>query len=109
MRPHLSQPFTRPKVSTMPRQKTEAAAYLDIYKLVNERKRLEQELAGMEQRRDRILQRLALIDQQTQVLEASAHALREASHQVAIPHAIASTAPSNPANIESYDLLYLEY
>lgn len=109
MRPHLSKPSIRPKVSTMPRQKTEAAAYLDIYKLVNERKRLEQELTGLEQRRDRILQRLALIDQQTQVLEASAHTLRETGHEVAPSHAVPSVAQPSSAAAESYNLLYLEY
>lgn len=76
MRPQPSQPPIRPKVSTMPRPKTEAAAYLDIYKLVTERKRLEQELELINQRRDRLIQRLEVLDQQTHALEDTAHQIR---------------------------------
>jgi len=61
----------------MPRQRTEAAAYLDIYKLVTERKRLQQELEILEQRRDRILNRLEVLDQQTAILEVTAQQLRD--------------------------------
>ena len=52
----------RPKFSSMPRQQSEAAAFLDSYKLTVEKKRLQQELTSLNQRRDQILQRLATID-----------------------------------------------
>ena len=52
----------RPKFSSMPRQQSEAAAFLDSYKLTVEKKRLQQELNSLNQRRDQILQRLAAID-----------------------------------------------
>jgi len=104
MRPHPSQTPIRPKVSTMPRQKTEAAAYLDIYKLVTERKRLEQELDVLEQRRERILQRLDVLAQQTQALEASAQDLRAAGSQGCAPHQPGDVNPG-----DKYSLLYLEY
>ena len=79
MRPHLSQSQIRPKISTMPRQKTEAAAYLDIYKLVIEKTRLQQELATLEERRDRIQTRLDVLDVEIAALEQSAHQLRDAT------------------------------
>jgi hypothetical protein len=60
----------------MPRPKTEAAAYLDIYKLITEKTRLERELEALEQRRDRIVQRLEILDTQVETLENSAHQLR---------------------------------
>ncbi len=68
----------RPKISSMPRQKSEAAAYLDIYKLVVEKKRLQQELDSIEQRRGQIHNRLAVLESQIQALENKAHELREA-------------------------------
>ena len=79
MRPRPSQPQIRLKVSTMPRQKTEAAAYLDIYKLVNEKTRLQQEFETLEERRDRIQKRLDVLDSAIADLEKSAHQLRDAA------------------------------
>lgn len=104
MRPRYHQGQIRPKVSTMPRQKTEAAAYLDIYKLVNERTRLQQELESLEQRRDRIQQRLAVITQQVVQLEKDAHDLRD---EVPVPPKPASD--SRPTETGDFSTLFLEY
>lgn len=65
-----------PKVSTMPRQKTESAHYLNAYKLTIEKKRLQQELDSLGKRRDRIQERLDVIEQQIQDLECAAHQYR---------------------------------
>lgn len=46
------------KISTLPRQKTEAANYLELYQLSIEKNRLYQELETIEQRRQQIQQRL---------------------------------------------------
>lgn len=104
MRPPLSQTPIRPKISTMPRPKTEAAAYLNIYKLVTERKRLEQELEGLEQRRDRILKRLDDLAVQVAALEANAHSLREEPAPPAQPALSPRILPS-----AGFDTLFLEY
>lgn len=79
MRRNLAKGRIAPKISTMPRQQTEAAAFLDIYKLVIEKKRLQQELDGMDQRRQQILNRLAVLNQQVSDLEKTAHDLRQDS------------------------------
>ena len=105
MRPHPSQGKIRPKVSTMPRQKTEAAAYLDIYKLVNEKKRLQQELETLEQRKERIQQRLQLIETQVEQLEQNAHTLREEGPIA--PRPAASNSPS--IELSDFNTLFLEY
>ncbi|QZZ19487.1 gas vesicle protein GvpV [Leptothermofonsia sichuanensis E412] len=104
MRPHPQQGQIRPKISTMPRQKTEAAAYLDIYKLVNERTRLQHELEALEQRRDRIQQRLTTIEAQINQLELNAHALRDAPTS-----AIKPTTPSPSTESCDFNTLFLEY
>lgn len=61
----------------MPRQTSESAHYLDIYKLTVEKKRLKQELLALEKRRDRIRERLNSLDQKIHDLEFSAQRLRE--------------------------------
>ncbi|NER78539.1 MAG: hypothetical protein F6K42_02980 [Leptolyngbya sp. SIO1D8] len=66
-----------PKISTMPRQRSEAAHYLDIYKLTIEKKRLKQELTALDQRRDRLQERLQILDQQIADLNHTAQRLQE--------------------------------
>jgi predicted nucleic acid-binding Zn-ribbon protein len=77
----FSRPPSRinPKISTMPRQQSESAHYLDVYKLTIEKKRLKQELESLEKRRDRIEERLNVIEDQIQDLEYEAHRYREPS------------------------------
>ena len=76
MRSPLSQNLNPPKISMMPRPKAEAAASLDVYKLITEKTRLESELETLEQRRDRIVQRLEILDTQVETLENSAQQLQ---------------------------------
>lgn len=71
----------QPKVSTLPRQRTEAAHYLDLYKLTVEKKRIQQELENLEQRRKRLYTRLAEIEQQTDTLNGVAGTLRLQNQQ----------------------------
>lgn len=100
----------RAKISTMPRQQSEAAAFLDIYKLVIEKKRLQQELQGMDQRRQQILDRLPILEHQIAALEKTAHHLRDAS-----PTPAHTKQPqSHPASALSLsdqmlETLFLEY
>ena len=114
MRRNLAKGRIHPKISTMPRQQSEAAAFLDIYKLVIEKKRLQQELESMEQRRQQILTRLVVLDSQVAELENTAHQLRDAS---STPDASASPAPIAPpfkhsmrtSTGDTIDALFLEY
>jgi hypothetical protein len=103
-----------PKVSTMPRQPSEAAAFLDIYKLVIEKKRLQQELQGIEQRRQQILDRLTILETQVTDLEASAQCLRQASSPALLPpeqFQPQTTVPSlsSLAEDKTLETLFLEY
>jgi hypothetical protein len=66
-----------PKVSTMPRPQTEAAQYLDMYKLTVEKTRLQQELEYIDERRQRLCDRLAEIEQATEGLDAQATSMRQ--------------------------------
>jgi outer membrane murein-binding lipoprotein Lpp len=96
----------------MPRQKTEASAYLDIYKLVTEKKRLQDEMVGLEQRRDRILSRLEILDAQIAQLETDAQQLRDANLSPNSASAAARPNPratAHPLESGSFDTLFLEY
>lgn len=108
-----------PKVSTMPRQATEAAQYLDLYKLTVEKKRLQQELEYIDGRRQQLCDRLAEIEQETEGLDAKAAILRQPTHPSAAPKPQGvNFAPS--ANVylpernsrqapEDYNMLTLDY
>ncbi|MGA7935312.1 MAG: hypothetical protein WCA35_17315 [Kovacikia sp.] len=104
MRPRNFQDQIRPQISTMPRQNTEAGAYLDIYKLVNEKKRLQKELDSLEGRRDRIQQQLKTIESQVLELEENAHQLRDT-----LPTAPKPAIQGQPVDLGNFNTLFLEY
>jgi len=105
----------RPKFSSMPRQQTEAAAFLDSYKLTVEKKRLQQELDSLNQRRDQILQRLSVIDRQVETLETRAATWRQQSradrhtpthHTKAVPSQPRSSVNSDSSTFETFVVDY---
>ena len=108
MRPQPLQGQNRPKISTMPRQKTEAAAYLEIYKLVNERTRLQKELASIDDRRDRMTNRLDVLNNEVAKLEVEAHQLRGAVDVAPLETAIAPLQ-AKTAKTEDFNTFLFEY
>ncbi len=91
----LSQNLNSPEISPPPSLLTETAASLDICKLITEKTRLKHELEALKQRRDRIVQRLEILDTQTATLENSADQLRN----ILSPQPIGSS--SNPKTVQS--------
>ena len=69
----MKRPISRrcipPKISTIPRQHSEASDYLNLYQLAVEKQRLSQELHTIEQRGHQIAQRLAVINRQMDQLK----------------------------------------
>jgi len=53
-----------PKISTLPRKKTEASQHLECYKLAVEKARLQQELQALAVRQRQIKDRLGVLEQQ---------------------------------------------
>ncbi|MBE9228874.1 hypothetical protein IQ264_26020 [Phormidium sp. LEGE 05292] len=95
----------RPKISTMPRNNSEASKQLELYKLVTEQQRIQQELVFMEQRVEQLKQRLTVLDSQRNSTEKAIQDLR-------------TVVPSYPKNSTSYQPVvevskfqtyYLEY
>ncbi|WP_242072115.1 gas vesicle protein [Nostoc sp. FACHB-110] len=66
----------RPKITTMPRNKSEASSQLELYKLVTERQRIKQELAFIEQRAILLKQRLGTLENQISNTEITIKNLR---------------------------------
>lgn len=102
-----------PKVSTMPRRQSESAHYLDIYRLTVEKKRLQQELAELENRQRQVQGRLDKLDGQIQALKQGVETLGDkvapstgtaAPQSRVYPRPVAPVAPAAP-----YETLTLEY
>ena len=89
----------------MPRQQTEATVYLDVYKLVVERKRLQQEQQNIEQRSQQINQRLGQLDQQSAALETTLQQMRSGI----VPEARSLPSQTKAEQPEAFDMLFLEY
>ena len=54
----------RPKLSSMPIQRSEARVHLNVYKLAVEKERLERELINLETRRQQLKERLGVLNAQ---------------------------------------------
>ncbi|MBD1859918.1 MULTISPECIES: hypothetical protein [Leptolyngbya] len=83
----------------MPRPQTEATAYLNLYKLSIEKKRLQCELDSIEQRRHRIQKRLSFLESQVAEMQQSA--------QVSTPKLV--SVEKNSAPDSALNMLFLEY
>jgi hypothetical protein len=103
MRPYCSLTDARPKISSMPRPKTEAAAYLNLYKLAVEKKRLQYELDTIEQRRERIQKRLAFLESEVAELQKAPQPTQEVRPPV---RSIVSKASPDKA---AFKTMFLEY
>ncbi|MGF1570102.1 MAG: hypothetical protein ACFCVD_18865 [Nodosilinea sp.] len=80
-----------PKISTLPRPRTEASHHLNLYRLASEKAQILQELEVIHQRRQRLHTRLAEIEQQISAQGGSQPAARD---QTRAAHATSSSAPA---------------
>lgn len=99
-----SMPYNPPKISTIPRQPTEASILLDLHRLVSEKNRLQQEQIKLETRQVFIRDRLTQIELDRTILEANRAALRTRSIAP-----VPATAPPAPPPQNAYDITFLEY
>ncbi|MGJ3247679.1 MAG: gas vesicle protein [Elainellaceae cyanobacterium] len=104
---HRAKNIPRPKISTMPRQQSEAAALLDMHKLVVEKKRLQHELHSIEERQQQIIQRLAVIENHVARVEGQIRQMRE--HETTSPPSPQPNQPSQIAHGSSFDTMFLDY
>lgn len=98
---HRTRPNLRPKISSLPSQQSELANSLNLYKLAIEKKRIQQELYSVEQRRQQLLQRLSVLESQMSQLIGSVQQQQQAS-QPTNPH-------SQNSQSDNFDAFLLEY
>ncbi|MEA5567676.1 MULTISPECIES: gas vesicle protein [unclassified Anabaena] len=95
----------RPKITTMPRSKSESSHQLELYKLVTEQQRIKQELEFIEQRTVLLKQRLITLKIQIEDTEKSIHHLR--SPESHVPIIIARTKiVFEPNTYQAFDIEY---
>ena len=107
-----SRPFRgviRPKISTMPRPKTEATAYLNIYKLTVEKKRLQDALQHMEERKCQIEQRLTSLYQEIEAIKVSIAPEEIMDSLEPKTIALAPTPKMTPKTTQGFETQFLEY
>lgn len=111
MRPYCSLTDARPRISSMPRQKTEAAAYLSLYKLSIEKKRLQYELETIEQRSQSIQKRLVLLESQVAEASQSAELMKNesAAIQPIVQPTVSRITKQVAPNASAFKTLFLEY
>jgi chromosome segregation ATPase len=108
MRRPISKSHIRPKISTMPRQKTEAAAFLDLHKITVEKKRLQQELHSLDERRAIIQQRLDVINEQVVGIEGQIQVMRT-DDGITTTSSPSSSHTFTNTHGQAFDTLMLDY
>ncbi|MFP4135393.1 MAG: gas vesicle protein [Halothece sp.] len=109
MASHPYQRSAHPKISSMPRQKSEASIHLEIYKISVEKHRLQQELQNLKNRELRIKKRLEEIETQSQKLMSkvkSSEAREESSTEAKTEKESQFKAPKSAFDFEP---VYVEY
>lgn len=104
----------RPTISTIPRNQTEAAKQLELYKMVTKRQRIQQELQFMEQRLQVLKQQMSILDRQIESTEKTIQNLRQSppsSSESATPKTSSQspTTPHKGVKSSNFQTFYLEY
>ncbi|MDF0556249.1 hypothetical protein [Kamptonema sp. UHCC 0994] len=94
----------RPKISTMPRPKTEASMQLELYKLAMEKQRIQQELRVLEERKQQLQKRLVVVN--NEVVEVGKKTLE---FRQGVPDITQPATPKSIADTKKLDTFYLEY
>lgn len=95
----------RPKISTMPRPRSEASLQLDLYKLVTEKQRIEYEIRLIEQRQQQLIQRLGVVEKQMGETEEKIQKIRQSSTQ----SPPLKTRPTTLSSQRSLKTFYVDY
>ncbi|MDH6062140.1 hypothetical protein NWP17_17150 [Chrysosporum bergii ANA360D] len=117
MRNVRNRSLIRPKVSTMPRNKSEASTQLELYQMVTEKERIKQELYRIKERTALLKQRLVTLNKQIEETEKTIHRIRQQHDSI---HTEGSQNPKKTGKINpntvvesveprNYHVLEIEY
>lgn len=104
MRKIRNQGIIRPKISTMPRNQSEASNQLELYKLITEKQRIKQELAFIEQRKVLLTKRLSTLQTQIDTTENNIKHLRDA--ELGVPPVARPKIFAETKNYQAFDIEY---
>lgn len=96
--------ISRPKISTMPRTKSDASSQLDLYKMVTEKQRIQRDMHSIKERMILLQQRLDILNEQIEETEKTIHKLRQPQ-----PNAAQNIVRSNIVAESSYQTFEVEY
>ncbi|UKP00205.1 gas vesicle protein [Nostoc sp. UHCC 0870] len=94
----------RPKITTMPRSKSESSHQLELYKLVTEQQRIKQELEFIEQRSVLLKQRLITLKTQIEDTEKNIRFLR--TSESGVPIVAQTKKVFEPNTYQAFDIEY---
>ncbi|MBN3875782.1 MULTISPECIES: gas vesicle protein [unclassified Nostoc] len=104
MRRIRSQGITRPKISTMPRNQSEASNQLELYKLITEKQRIKQELVFIEQRKVLLTKDLSTLQSQIDATDKNIKHLR--GSELRVPPVARPKIFFETNNYKAFDIEY---
>lgn len=72
----------RPKISTMPRPKSDASSQLDLYKMITEKQRIQRDMYCIKERMIVLQQRLDVLNEQIETTEKTINRLRQPNSNI---------------------------
>lgn len=106
-RPH--QRSIHPKISSMPRKRSEATTHLQLYKMSVEKNRLQQELKNLKNREKQIEKRLKEIEQHTEKLLSEVDSSKTGTNSKINNNPSPSSQASYPQSPFDFQEVYVDY
>jgi predicted nucleic acid-binding Zn-ribbon protein len=95
----------RAKVSTMPRNQSDASSQLELYKMVTEKQRIQRELYGIKDRMFVLQQRLDVLNNQIEETEKNIHKLRQ-PHSITVKNIVQTNKSTEPHTYHTFEIEY---
>ncbi|MBK1989403.1 gas vesicle protein [Sphaerospermopsis aphanizomenoides BCCUSP55] len=95
----------RAKVSTMPRNKSDASSQLELYKMVTEKQRIQRELYGIKDRMFVLQQRLDVLNNQIEETEKTIHKLRQPQSRT-VQNIVRTKKSTEPHTYNTFEIEY---
>ena len=105
MRTVSNRSISRPKISTMPRPKSDASSQLDLYKMVTEKQRIQRDMHSIKERMILLQQRLDTLNEQIEATEKTIHKLRQ-PHSNTAQNILRSSIFVESNNYQTFELEY---
>ncbi|MFN6172153.1 MAG: gas vesicle protein [Dolichospermum sp.] len=96
----------RAKVSTMPRNQSDASSQLELYKMVTEKQRIQRELCYIKERTTVLQQRLDVLNSQIEDTEKTIKKLRQPQSSPASQNIVSPNSFVESNNYQTFEIEY---